>query len=55
MEKIEHAFSADWRTINNEIMGHALAPVEQQKMEYKELKLSFGDVNQLPPVCKNRN
>jgi hypothetical protein len=55
MEIIERAFSADWRTINNEIMGHALAPVEQQKMEYKELKFSFGDVNQLPPVCKNRN
>jgi hypothetical protein len=55
MEIIEHAFSADWRTINNEIMGHALAPVEQQKMEYKELNFSFGDVNQLPPVCKNRN
>ena len=55
MEITERAFSADWRTINNKIMGHALAPVEQQKMEYKELNLSFGDVNQLPPVCKNRN
>jgi hypothetical protein len=43
------------RTINNEIMGHALAPVEQQKMEYKELNYSFGDVEQLPHVCKNRN
>ena len=55
MEIIERAFSAVWRTINNEIMGHALAPVEQQKMEYKELNYSFGDVEQLPPVCKNRN
>jgi hypothetical protein len=55
MEIIERAFSAVWRTINNEIMGHALAPVEQQKMEYKELNFSFGDVYQLPPVCKNRN
>ena len=72
MEIIKHAhiyssnlpgFSAYWRSIYNEIMGHALAPVEQhalapveqQKMEYTELNYFFGNVEQLPPVWKNRN
>jgi hypothetical protein len=47
-------FSAYWRSIYNEFMGHALAPVEQQQMEYTELNYFFGDTYQLPPVCKNQ-
>jgi hypothetical protein len=38
----------------NEFMGHALAPVEQQQMEYTELNYFFGNVKQLPPVWKNQ-
>jgi hypothetical protein len=30
--------------------GHALAPVEQQQMEYTHLNYFFGDVKQLPPA-----
>ena len=57
MEIIERAFSAVWRTINNEIMGHALAPVqvEQQQMEYTELNYFLGDINPLfpePTFCR---
>jgi hypothetical protein len=65
MEIIKHAhiyssnlpgFSAYWRSIYNEpVEQHALAPVEQQKMEYTELNYFFGAVEQLPPVWKNRN
>jgi hypothetical protein len=63
MEIIKHAhiyssnipgFSAYWRSIYNEFMGHALAPVEQQQMEYTEQNYFFGDTNQLPPVQKNQ-
>jgi hypothetical protein len=63
MEIIKHAhiyssnipsFSAYWRSIYNEFMGHASAPVEQRQMEYTELNYFFGNTYQLPPVWKNQ-
>jgi hypothetical protein len=57
MEIIKHAhiyssnipgFSAYWRSIYNDFMGHASAPVEQGQMEYTELNYFFGDTYQLP-------
>jgi hypothetical protein len=63
MEIIKHAhiyssnipgFSAYWRSIYNEFMGHASAPVEQRQMENTELNYFFGNTYQLHPVQKNQ-